>query len=78
MIATENPIEQEGTFPLPEAQLDRFALQTGLGYPAEDEEVSIVVAQRHGHPLDGARAGDLRRRGARRCSARSRTSTWTT
>jgi MoxR-like ATPase len=51
VIATENPIEQEGTFPLPEAQLDRFALQTGLGYPTEDEEVSIVVAQRHGHPL---------------------------
>ena len=52
VIATENPIEQEGTFPLPEAQLDRFALQTALGYPAEDEEVAIVVAQRHGHPLD--------------------------
>ncbi|HEX3226362.1 MAG TPA: AAA family ATPase [Gaiellaceae bacterium] len=52
VIATENPIEQEGTFPLPEAQLDRFALQTALGYPTEDEEVSIVVAQRHGHPLD--------------------------
>ena len=51
VIATENPIEQEGTFPLPEAQLDRFALQTGLGYPTEDDEVSIVVAQRHGHPL---------------------------
>jgi MoxR-like ATPase len=51
VIATENPIEQEGTFPLPEAQLDRFALQTGLGYPTEAEEVSIVVAQRHGHPL---------------------------
>jgi MoxR-like ATPase len=51
VIATENPIEQEGTFPLPEAQLDRFALQTGLGYPTEEEEVSIVVAQRHGHPL---------------------------
>ncbi len=51
VIATENPIEQEGTFPLPEAQLDRFALQTGLGDPTEDDEVSIVVAQRHGHPL---------------------------
>jgi MoxR-like ATPase len=53
VIATENPIEQEGTFPLPEAQLDRFALQTGLGYPSEDDEVAIVVAQRHGHPLAG-------------------------
>jgi MoxR-like ATPase len=51
VIATENPIEQEGTFPLPEAQLDRFALQTGLGYPTENDEVAIVVAQRHGHPL---------------------------
>ena len=52
VIATENPIEQEGTFPLPEAQLDRFALQAALGYPQEDEEVAIVLAQRHGHPLD--------------------------
>ena len=52
VIATENPIEQEGTFPLPEAQLDRFALQAGLGYPALGEEVSIVVAQRHGHPIE--------------------------
>jgi MoxR-like ATPase len=52
VIATENPIEQEGTFPLPEAQLDRFALQAALGYPQEDEEIAIVLAQRHGHPLD--------------------------
>jgi MoxR-like ATPase len=51
VIATENPIDQEGTFPLPEAQLDRFALRSSLGYPARDEEVAIVVAQRHGHPL---------------------------
>ena len=51
VIATENPIEQEGTFPLPEAQLDRFALRTSLGYPALDEEVQIVREQRHGHPL---------------------------
>ncbi len=51
VIATENPIEHEGTFPLPEAQLDRFALRTGLGYPARDDEVSVVLAQRHGHPL---------------------------
>jgi MoxR-like ATPase len=52
VIATENPIDQEGTFPLPEAQLDRFALQAALGYPREDEEVSIVLAQRHGHPIE--------------------------
>jgi MoxR-like ATPase len=55
VIATENPIEQEGTFPLPEAQLDRFAVRTSLGYPALDEEVRIVREQRHGHPLAGLR-----------------------
>jgi MoxR-like ATPase len=52
VLATENPIDQEGTFPLPEAQLDRFAMRTGLGYPHRDEEVAIVLAQRHGHPID--------------------------
>jgi MoxR-like ATPase len=51
VIATENPIDLEGTFPLPEAQLDRFVLRTALGYPTETEEVSIVASQRHGHPL---------------------------
>jgi MoxR-like ATPase len=51
VIATENPIEQEGTFPLPEAQLDRFALRASLGYPDEEREIEIVLAQRHGHPL---------------------------
>jgi MoxR-like ATPase len=53
LIATENPIEYEGTFPLPEAQLDRFFLRTSLGYPDEEQEVVIVREQRHGHPLDG-------------------------
>jgi MoxR-like ATPase len=52
VIATENPIDLEGTFPLPEAQLDRFVLRAALGYPTESEEVSIVAAQRHGHPID--------------------------
>jgi MoxR-like ATPase len=56
VIATENPIDQEGTFPLPEAQLDRFALRAALGYPDENEEVSIVLAQRHGHPIEGLRS----------------------
>ena len=51
VIATENPIEQEGTFPLPEAQLDRFTLRSQLGYPDRGDEVEIVLAQRHGHPL---------------------------
>jgi MoxR-like ATPase len=52
LLATENPIEQEGTFPLPEAQLDRFFLRTALGYPDLDEELSIVEGQLGGHPLD--------------------------
>jgi MoxR-like ATPase len=51
-MATENPIEQEGTFPLPEAQLDRFFLKTELGYPSVDQEIGIVREQRAGHPLD--------------------------
>jgi MoxR-like ATPase len=55
VLATENPIEQEGTFPLPEAQLDRFFLRTALGYPGEDEEVAIVESQLHAHPLSTLR-----------------------
>ena len=55
LIATENPIEYEGTFPLPEAQLDRFFLRTSLGYPGEQQELQIVREQRHGHPIDGLR-----------------------
>jgi MoxR-like ATPase len=51
VLATENPIEQEGTFPLPEAQLDRFFLRTALGYPSEDDEVAIVEQQLSAHPL---------------------------
>src|SRR5207253_7975882 len=52
VLATENPIEQEGTFPLPEAQLDRFFLKTELGYPSVDEEIGIVREQRAHHPLE--------------------------
>ncbi|HZG35737.1 MAG TPA: MoxR family ATPase [Gaiellaceae bacterium] len=51
LLATENPIEYEGTFPLPEAQLDRFFLRTGLGYPGADDELRIVEEQLDGHPL---------------------------
>src|SRR4051794_26727310 len=52
VIATENTIEQEGTFPLPEAQLDRFLIRTSLGYPTLAEELTIVDAQLRGHPLE--------------------------
>ena len=51
VLATQNPIELEGTFPLPEAQLDRFFLKTALGYPDGDDELQIVRDQQHGHPL---------------------------
>ena len=51
LIATENSIEQEGTFPLPEAQLDRFFLRTSLGYPTLEQELEILDNQLHGHPL---------------------------
>jgi MoxR-like ATPase len=51
LIATENPIEYEGTFPLPEAQLDRFFLRTALGYPGLDDELRILEEQRFAHPL---------------------------
>ncbi|HSI97765.1 MAG TPA: MoxR family ATPase [Gaiellaceae bacterium] len=52
LLATENPIEYEGTFPLPEAQLDRFFLRTALGYPEIDDELRILEQQRFTHPLD--------------------------
>jgi len=52
LLATENPVEQDGTFLLPEAQLDRFLLRTALGYPDASDEHRIVLDQRHGHPLD--------------------------
>jgi MoxR-like ATPase len=51
LLATENPIEHEGTFPLPEAQLDRFFLKTALGYPGLSDELRIIDDQRDGHPL---------------------------
>jgi MoxR-like ATPase len=51
VLATQNPIELEGTFPLPEAQLDRFLLKTALGYPGADDELAIIRDQLHGHPL---------------------------
>ena len=52
VIATQNPIDHEGTFPLPEAQLDRFLVRLSLGYPSMDEELKMLELQEHGHPLD--------------------------
>jgi len=47
VVATQNPIEHEGTYPLPEAQLDRFLVKIPIGYPSQEDEISM--AQRHGH-----------------------------
>lgn len=52
VIATQNPVELRGTYPLPEAQMDRFALKCSLGYVSIEEEVGILRAQSHAHPLD--------------------------
>lgn len=52
VIATQNPVEFSGTFPLPEAQLDRFFMRLSLGYPDEAQEVAVMLAQLQGHPLD--------------------------
>jgi MoxR-like ATPase len=52
VLATQNPIEFEGTFPLPEAQLDRFFLKLSIGYPEYDDERRVLVNLRHGHPID--------------------------
>jgi MoxR-like ATPase len=52
VIATQNPIDHEGTFPLPEAQLDRFMMRFSLGYPSLDEELKMLAMLQHGHPLD--------------------------
>ena len=56
VIATQNPIEFQGTYPLPEAQMDRFALRFSLGYVAASEEVQILSDQSTRHPLDGLEA----------------------
>ena len=65
VLATQNPIEQEGTYPLPEAQLDRFLFMIHVGYPSEDEEFNIVkrtTARQHAHlehVLDAARVQEM-------------------
>jgi MoxR-like ATPase len=55
VLATQNPIEYEGTFPLPEAQLDRFLMRVSLGYPTPDEQLAILDAQQFAHPIESLR-----------------------
>jgi MoxR-like ATPase len=52
VMATQNPIEYEGTFPLPEAQLDRFLLRVKLGYPDSEEEIQVLERQQYQHPIE--------------------------
>jgi MoxR-like ATPase len=52
VIATQNPVDHEGTFPLPEAQLDRFLMRFSLGYPTLEEELKMLELLQHSHPID--------------------------
>ena len=56
VVATQNPIEYEGTFPLPEAQLDRFLMRISLGYPEFEEELAVIEQQEQEHPIDSLEA----------------------
>ena len=56
LVATQNPVELSGTFPLPEAQLDRFLVRLSLGYPDEATEVEIMAAQKDRHPIESLQA----------------------
>jgi MoxR-like ATPase len=56
VLATQNPIEYEGTFPLPEAQLDRFLMRLSLGYPAPDDEITMLRRLRKVHPIERVEA----------------------
>src|SRR5579884_2520474 len=52
VIATQNPVDHEGTFPLPEAQLDRFLIRLSLGYPSIEEESKMLMRLQYGHPIE--------------------------
>ncbi len=58
VLATQNPIEQEGTYPLPEAQLDRFMLKVRVGYPTRDAEKEIVARMASGRPIEVTRVAE--------------------
>jgi hypothetical protein len=58
VLATQNPIEYEGTFPLPETQLDRFLMRINLGYPSTADEITIMNHQQYHHPIDNLQPGD--------------------
>jgi MoxR-like ATPase len=62
VIATQNPIEQHGTFPLPEAQLDRFMMKISMGYPRPDEEIGMLKGQNETHPIQTLKAVETEER----------------
>jgi MoxR-like ATPase len=55
VLATQNPIEHEGTYPLPEAQLDRFVMRVAMGYPSKEDEATILERQVRSHPIEAVR-----------------------
>src|SRR5262249_37706627 len=63
VLATQNPIEQEGTYPLPEAQLDRFMMKVVVSYPAEEEEIAILRTHHQGTRVDDLEHFGLQRIG---------------
>src|SRR5688572_16977350 len=56
VVATQNPAEYHGTYPLPEAQLDRFSVRIAMGYPDRDSEIEVLADQRDHHPIEDLRA----------------------
>ncbi len=56
VLATQNPVEFQGTFPLPEAQLDRFFMRVDMGYPSEEEELRVMSMQIQAHPINALKA----------------------
>ena len=75
VLATQNPVEYEGTYPLPEAQRDRFLVHVAIGYPEADEERAMLRLARRGLAPTGARRRRSRSRAPRTCAPRARRST---
>src|SRR3954470_14226847 len=62
VIATQNPVEQHGTFPLPEAQLDRFMMKISMGYPRPEDEINVIKNQNVAHPIHSLAAVETEER----------------
>ncbi|MEQ1875330.1 MAG: MoxR family ATPase [Bdellovibrionia bacterium] len=62
VMATQNPVEHQGTFPLPEAQLDRFMMKLSLGYPTVKDEIQVIKSQNQTHPINNLKASETEAR----------------